>query len=387
MDIAIVAVAYNRIDSISRLLSSLEKAYYPERKNVTLIISVDKSDTDVVENYADKYQWKHGKKIVDKHEKNLGLRPHMMSLGKWFDFFDALVVLEDDIVVSPNFYFYSCQTVEKYITCSEIAGISLYSFNINYQTGLPFCPLKDENDVYFMNCAMSWGEVWMRDSWQKFYNWYKNHVEFPSMPHLPQSICSWNDKSWLKYHTRYCIEENKYFVHPYNSLTTNYGDAGEHRAGNSSILYQVSLQFGKKETFTLPDFGDNAVLYDGFFENKCIYKVIGKNEGEICVDLQGECNNRLNCRYWLTTRNAKYKLVKSFGLNFRPIELNVILNNKGTGIFLYDTTILDDNNKHCERKALLYPYQLDNVFSFINKYGLRNTLLDFIEIFKRKIHL
>ena len=196
MNIAIVTVAYNRVDSLSRLLSLLDGAYY-EDNNVTLIISVDKSKTDVVERFADDYQWKHGEKIVDKHDKNLGLRPHMMSLGKWFDRFDALVILEDDIVVSPNFYNYACQTVAKYSVCPDIAGISLYGFSVNYQMGIPFEPVKDEHDAYFMQCAMSWGEIWMRDSWQKFYDWYLQHQDFSVIPELPQRICSWNQKSWL----------------------------------------------------------------------------------------------------------------------------------------------------------------------------------------------
>ena len=49
--------------------------------------------------YADSYEWKHGNKIVDKHETNLGLRDHMLSLGKWFEFFDAIIVLEGGEIV------------------------------------------------------------------------------------------------------------------------------------------------------------------------------------------------------------------------------------------------------------------------------------------------
>ena len=66
MEIAIVVVAYNRVGSMSRLLYSLEKASYPAGKNIPLIISVDKSNTDVVERYADDFRWQFGEKIVDK---------------------------------------------------------------------------------------------------------------------------------------------------------------------------------------------------------------------------------------------------------------------------------------------------------------------------------
>lgn len=383
-NIAIVAVAYNRVDSLSRLLKSLDLAYYDE--NVTLVISVDKSNTDIVEHFADNYEWKHGEKIVDKHEKNLGLRTHMMSLGKWFDRFDAIVVLEDDIVVSPNFYSYTKQTVEKYHSCQNIAGISLYGFSINYQIGLPFQPVKDKHDIYFMNCAMSWGEVWMRDSWKKFYAWYLEHQDFPMMKHLPRSICSWNQKSWLKYHTRYCIEQNKYFVHPYTSLSTNFGDAGEHSDGTSNTIYQVPMQCGNKTSFLLPDFDSKATYYDGFFENIELYEVLGYKPDELCIDLQGEWHNRLNRRYWLTTEVGDYKIVRSFGLNYRPIDLNVLNNNEGKQIFLYDTSVAAKNPNKKNRKSFLYRYHLSNMLYFVRSYGFGYALKDFIEAVKSKIN-
>ena len=383
MDIAIVVVAYNRCDSLKRLLSSLEKAYYDER--VTLIISVDKSNTDVVELFADKYVWPHGEKIVDKHEKNLGLRPHMMSLGKWFDSFDAIIVLEDDIVVSRSFYYFAEQAVAHYSQNEHIAGISLYSFSINYHKGIPFIPVKDEHDAYFMNCAMSWGEVWMRDSWKKFYDWYLSHQEFPVMKNLPSSICRWNSKSWLKYHTRYCIEEKKCFVHPYVSLTTNYADAGEHSEGAGYSIHQVALQDGEKQSFALPSFGGKAVYYDGFFENCSLYDILGYSSDDLCLDLYGEWNNRLNKRYWLTTDSKDYRIIQSYGLSYRPIEANVLLNNPGERIFLYDTSIREKNPIKQDRKVLFYHYRLKDMYGLIKKYGFKNTYKDFWAILKKRI--
>lgn len=385
MKIAIIAVAYNRKDSLERLLKSLESAVYPSNTNVPLIISVDKSDSDLVEIFAEEYSWSFGSKIVDKHEKNLGLRPHMMSLGKWFEEFDAIVVLEDDLIVSPNFYIYTQQTVEKYNKCENVAGISLYSFSINYQTQHPFTPYKDEYDIYFMNCAMSWGEVWMRESWKRFYDWYLLHQDFPVMDHLPHSICSWNQKSWLKYHTRYCIEENKYFVHPYISLTTNFSDIGEHVSGGLQSLYQVSLQLGRKQVYNLPDFGRDAVYYDGFFENKLLYEYLNIPDKDLCVDLQGEWKNRLHKRYWLTACVRNYKVIRSFGLDYRPIELNVFLNNPGKQLFLYDTNIVEANTSITNHDAFLYSYRITSMSDFIRQYGPKDTIFVILRMMTEKI--
>ena len=387
MEIAIVIVAYNRLKSVSRLLEFLQKANYPEGMNIPLIISVDKSDTDIVEKYAEDYSWPFGEKIVDKHSQNMGLRPHMLSLGKWFERFDSIIVLEDDVIVSRSFFYYSLQTIEKYCDNDLIAGISLYNFSVNYQTGIPFEPIKNEYDVYLMNCAMSWGEVWMRNSWLKFYNWYLNHKDFPKMKHLPYAICSWNDKSWLKYHTRYCIEENKYFVYPYVALSTNCGDAGVHNDGSSNTVYQVAQQHGNKQRFILPEKISDCVIYDGYFENKTLYQILGIEVNDLCIDLNGVWNNRLNKRYWLTTEIKDLKIIKSYGLNYRPIEVNVLNNNPGQQIFLYDTQLNEKNPFRNNKPTLLYFYHLYNIVYFIKQIGLKNVWIDFVKLFKKKIRL
>ena len=65
-------------------------------------------------------------------------------------------------------------------------------------TKLPFKPVKSEYDVFMMNCAQSWGQVWMKNQWRKFKEWYEKNSEEFNKPDLPQSINSWPKSSWLK---------------------------------------------------------------------------------------------------------------------------------------------------------------------------------------------
>lgn len=368
--IAIVVVAYNRVDSLLRLLLSLEKAWYGEDKP-TLIISIDKSNTDVVEEFADQYKWPFGKKIVKKHLQNLGLRNHMMSLGTWFDLFDSLVILEDDIVVSPAFYNYVKQATDKYVNHDDIAGISLYSFSTNYITGLPFSPLVNQYDGYFMNCAMSWGEVWMKKQWASFYSWYLEHQEFNDEPFLPRCLYKWS-KSWLKYHTRYCIEYNKYFLYPYISLSTNFSDPGTHNKGSQYTTYQLPLLQGIKN-YTFPDDVSFAVCYDGFFENKHLYEVLGVSESECTIDLHGSKGNRMKRKYWLTTQIADFPIIKSFGLAYKPLEQNIFNSVDGFDIFLYDTNCREVKSK-LNQNVLLYSYNIGDLLEFIRMLGIKYIL-------------
>lgn len=61
-DIAIIVVAYNRPQSLSRLLWSLQAADYTGFANIPLIISIDYSGDDKCEAIASRFDWKHGEK-------------------------------------------------------------------------------------------------------------------------------------------------------------------------------------------------------------------------------------------------------------------------------------------------------------------------------------
>ena len=385
--IAIVVIGYNRLNAISRLLDSISNAYY-EHNDIPLIISIDKSETNSVELYADNFNWPYGEKIVVKHNENMGLRNHILSQGKWFDQYDALIILEEDLTVSPNFYTYATLTVDKYFNDSKIAGISLFSFGLNYQTGNLFSPIKDENDVYFMNCAQSWGEIWMKKQWLAFYEWYNSHKDFPTESDiLPRRICQWKESSWLKHHTRYCIENNLFFVYPYTSYTTNNGDAGTHNHNATYInINQERLQMGKITSLQLPDFVQEFVVcYDGFFENKNLFRYLGVDENDCCIDINNEKNKPLNKRFWLTSKRADYKIIKSYGIRLRPIDLNIVFSTSGTDLYLYDTSIVDKNEfKQNRFSTLLYDIRKESMLNILQKHGIQNLIHELCNKFINK---
>lgn len=384
MKLAIVCVAYNRPDCLSRLLASLEQASYPE--TTTLIISIDKSETDAVEKMADDYHWPHGESCIVKHEKNLGLRAHMLSIGNYFNKFDALIVLEDDVTVSSSFYYYAKASVEKYYGNDSIAGISLYSFSTNYQNCLPFTPAKSSYDAYFMNCAQSWGEVWMKPQWEAFIKWYESHSENFHLGHLPQCLNEWPKSSWLKYHTRYCIEMDKYFVYPYYSMTTNNADPGINFQGNADTLFQANMQVFLQKDFHLPETNsEEASFYDGFFQPKNLGKYLNIPEEELCVDLFAEKPSCLHRHFLLTDRLMPYKVVKSFALQLRPIEMNIISHREGKEIWLYDTSFAAPHPEAPD-KYLAYTYFYKKGLVKTRKMvGLKRIVTLAIRIMKAKM--
>lgn len=331
--IAICVIAYNRISSLRRLLQSLDQAYYPAEE-IPLVISIDKSETDEVEKFAENFIWKHGNKKVIKHPVNLGLRKHVISCGNLLSEYEALIVLEDDIFVAKSFYYYAKACVHKYENDDMIAGISLYNFRYDSFVGLPFYQVRTDSDVYLMQLAQSWGQVWMKRQWLEFKDWYdKNENKFNEIVGLPPYIKSWPESSWLKYHTAYCIQKNKYFIYPYDAYSTCFAEAGTH-TGQSTSLHQSLLFAGDRREFRL----NPTVVYDAFREFKGFGEVLGIPEEDLCVDFYGLKDNSQGKRFWLTKKKLKYNCLHSFGLEMRPYELNVLYGIPGDMLFLYDTT-------------------------------------------------
>lgn len=334
MGVAIVAVGYNRPDSMENLLKSIVNAEY-ESDNVDLIISIDKGERQSqIIDVAKKVEWLHGNKTIRAFDERQGLRKHIIQCGDLTEQYDAVVVLEDDLEVSKYYYNYVKQMIFAYSNDEKIGGISLYKHETHPGVYRPFEPVNNGYDVYMMQFAMSWGQCWTRQMWSKFKEWYlaNEGADLGRDGILPEYIARWNNQSWLKYYMRYIVESDLFFVYPYISLSTNASDAGEHcRIPNND--YQVPLLQGKLE-YRIPDF-ENAIKYDVFFERMHL-EIFPSLKAKVLLDLYGNRSSFGDARYVVSTNELSYKKIDSFQLKYRPIEMNCIIPSKGKGIYLYD---------------------------------------------------
>lgn len=385
MEYAIVTVGYNRKKSIERLLNSINNAYYDD-DSVDLFISIDNSGSTEVEDYAKQFQWTHGEKKVLTYPERLGLRRHILHCGSLLKEYDAIAVLEDDVVVAPGFYHYMKEAVEHYHSNDKIAGISLYHYEWNEFASMPFEPVQSRFDTYFIQTAPSLGQVWLKKQWHDFITWYENNSEeFGPSDSIPKAVSGWPKTSWKKYHIKYCIEKNKYFVFPYKALSSNFSDQGTHCRTRYHFL-QVSMLVGDKKGYLFPELEDeNAVIYDGFFERQFMQSQIGELDvNDICIDLYGIKTNTMGKRYLLSTQIKQYKIIKQYGLHLKPQEQNFIENIAGEELFLYDTQIVEkhkikDNRVEVfryrfnlnEKTRILFKCILDSVRTYILKFFVR----------------
>lgn len=340
--VPIVVVAYNRPRSLIRLLKSLAKANYPSN-DIPLIISIDNADTnnDVLQ-IANDFIWNFGPKEVKYQKVNLGLRKHVLKCGSISQKYGAVIILEDDLYVSINFYNYAQSALKFSADKDYIGGISLYNHQLNVHTRDNFTAFEDRYDNWYFQFASSWGQAWSKNQWVAFSEWYQENKILQSNSTIPRNVTQWSDQSWLKYYIAHLIETKKYFLYPKISLTTNFSDAGTH-VGEDSTAFQVPLYFNKKKGFNFSTLQDSNSVYDAFFENVNIYKNLGYSKASICIDLYAY-KDKPKERYWLTTQFLNYKIIKSFGRSLRPIDANIVEDIIGKDIYLYDTELIADNN-------------------------------------------
>ncbi len=373
--VAIVIIAYNRPDSLKRLLASLAGANYPEKKSIPLIISIDQGDNAKVIEAADSFIWEHGEKSVICRKVNLGLKQHVLLCGDYAQTYEGVIMLEDDLYVSPSFYTYAFAALEFAEGQDDIGGISLYNHLLNVHVREPFEAVREDYDNWYFQFASSWGQAFGRVQWSRFREWLKNHDGKPLASYdMPENVSSWSDKSWLKYYIKYLIETNKYFMYPYISLTTNFSEEGAHaREAVTDLQVPLAGKTDSSREYHFCKLHETSAVYDAFFENVCLKKHVAeqlagiiKNAGNeygkektdfVEVDLYGYRPKMPGMRYFLTSRSLPYKLLKSYGRSLRPMDANIFEEMSGNDFYLYDTGEQGSAPKTEDARKYLYHYK------------------------------
>lgn len=340
---AIVVIAYNRVEPLKRLLKSLSVAHYPS-DNITLHISIDASDNNEIKEIADNFEWKHGQKVIDLKEENLGLLKHVLKCGQLTERYNSIIVLEDDLFVAPGFYQYAQSANEFYSKDEKVAGISLFTYPVEENSFYPFQPINDGSDVHFIQVASSWGQSWNWNQWSSFKEWLtKNPKGKEDL--LPEYILEWGNNSWKKLFISYLVDTDRYFVFPNTSYSSNFEEEGTHATNMG--LFQVPMNIGS----AVPRFNmwnDSNAVYDVYFElfPDCLKRLNPSlNEYDFEVDIYGTKPIKFNSEFVLTSRRCKTSVL-SFGEKMKPIVQNVLHEIEGRDISLSrieDITLTEDD--------------------------------------------
>lgn len=365
---AIVIAAYNRPKSLSRILGSIQNAHYPH-KNIPLIISIDKSNDQEVVKVAESFNWNHGEKRIIEHSENLGLRRHILKCGDLTEAYGSIILLEDDLFVSPYFFNYSAQALNFYQDDRKIAGISLYTHLYDETSFMRFCPLKDSADIFFLQIPSSWGQAWTQKQWSTFKNWYLENSAQPITAEdgVPPNVLLWPETSWKKYYFKFSIANDLYFVYPYESLSTNFADIGTHHFDNRTTLQAPLLNY--ENQFRFIPFNQSRVVYDSHCEltyNSLIQWNHRFEDYPCTLDLYGRKNlSLIKTKYLLTSKKFNRTPILSFGRELKPHEMNLIFNNLGTNFHLIET-----NQAIAEAEYNMYSGNRNSYYYNIQKFFL-----------------
>ena len=298
-----------------------------------LIISIDNQAPGnyPVRDLANRFEWPFGEKEVRYHPEHLGLRRHILKCGDVSLEYGSVIILEDDLYVSPYFYNYAVKALEFYGGEPRIGGISLYNQPIQEITQYPFTPINDPSDVYFLQFPSSLGQVWTADQWSSFRSWYGDGRDLSSIV-MPGYIKNrWPETSWKKYFCGYLVDKDKYFVFPRISLTTNFNDPG-------SNLKKVGKPPGTGSTrifggpYRFVNLAESYSVYDAYLE---LEPWIAKRwnpllaEYDITMDLYGTKDlEAISSSYVITLKDSSNP-VRSFRRAMKPHEMNILFDLQG----------------------------------------------------------
>lgn len=383
---AIVVVGYNRPNSLQRLLRSLLRARIP--KDVPLLISIDGCNANVID-IAENTRWPFGSKRVIVHSKLLGLRDHVLSCGDLSYDYGAVIVLEDDVVVSPAFYEFALLAARHYVGDTSVSAISLYSFRLNEFVNRPFYPLFTGDPVYFLQSGSSWGQVWMKNSWSRFRKWLgDNYREDDIWKYdIPTVVKRWPATSWKKWFNAYLVASDTYSVVPYTSYTTNWGDSGTHHKRIGGRL-QVPLAYECGD-MSFPKLTSSIAVYDSFFELaqtrlqilverhledvKCKAPVFSDTYGYRPLEQLSQDG------YAFTSRTAK-EPVFEFGHQLKPSVLNLCSGIPGSELKIARI-------KNVRRGTSVDPVGRKETKDHLSAYSLRSLLIAVVAQVTRKLKI
>lgn len=260
----IVIFAFNRPKQLKATLKSLSDN--PEAKESNLYIFIDgpRQDKDgeeglVTEVKSVATEAKGFKNVYIRESKiNKGLGPSIVAgVSEIISEYGRAIVLEDDLIVQPNFLAFMNLGLTQYKDEEKVWSICGYSNKVKSPKGYPY-------DAYFCTRNSSWGWATWQDRWdsvdwtfEHWDEWKTKKNEFNKWGgsdcfSLLEGCKEGRNKSWS---TRFTFNEflhNKISLFPIKSLICNDGFDGNGTNCKKYSRFKYELMDGGKNNFTLP---------------------------------------------------------------------------------------------------------------------------------------
>lgn len=199
-DLRIIVVVYNRAQSLTRLLNSLNEAEYGE-DSIKLEVWIDRSKDQVIDSLtlrsANNFKFKHGQYSIIVHPRHVGI------YGQWLTTWrpkinssEIAVILEDDLTVSRYFYKYLKLVHRKYDSYPSVNGYALQGSTIKHSVRDTSQLQGPKGSLVFLYPVIgTWGFSPNSKNWIKFLDWFavvSKDVKY--QPEVPGNVVS----DWFK---------------------------------------------------------------------------------------------------------------------------------------------------------------------------------------------
>jgi hypothetical protein len=159
----VIIILYNRPSHTNKLLKSILKSQNYKKFKFYVFCDGPRSKDDTLKIIKIKkllYLFKNNLKIKSFfRKKNIGLLKNITtSISYILRKYDRAIILEDDLIISKNFFNFMDTALVKYANNNKIFQVSGYSY-----------PIKKRNNLhYFLSLTSCWGWGISAQNWKKF---------------------------------------------------------------------------------------------------------------------------------------------------------------------------------------------------------------------------
>jgi len=261
----ILLFTYKRLDTLKQTVDALQKN--PLSASSELFVFSDgaknENDAHLVTEVREYLQQVNGFKSIQYFfsETNKGLAASIISgVSNVLKIHNSVIVLEDDLIVTPNFLAFMNKGLEEYASASKAFSISGYSFDLSPSA-------KQTDDAYFLNRGWSWGWATWKDRWDNVDWEVKDYHEFEKSPKLKRAFnkggsdlssmlqkqMTNNLDSWGIRWVYHQFKVKGLTLYPRFSKVLNIGfDSRATHTTGSATRYVPKLDADLKETFVFP---------------------------------------------------------------------------------------------------------------------------------------
>lgn len=227
----IVIFAFNRPDSLAKLIESLKRNPGWDLHDIYVFVDGPRDSVDVPKVYEVVKIARQLTERVFASEENKGLGESVIQgVLQVVKEYGRVIVLEDDLVLMPGFLSFMNNALERLESDNRIFSICGYGLKIKK-------PKDYEGAVYLSNRSSSWGwgtwadrwnsVDWNVADWEGLQSSRKLQRDFnragSDMYSMLKGYMEGKNRSWA---IRFCyaqFRQNRYSVHPFRSLVTNEG--------------------------------------------------------------------------------------------------------------------------------------------------------------------